>query len=69
MDEQTDEFTQAVIVAEVESRTALTWATRSGLAWSWVLAGVGVIGMMIGVVTRMRARRDVRSQQESTDVG
>ena len=69
VDEQTDEFTQAVIVAEVESRTALTWATRSGLAWSWVLAGVGVIGMMIGVVTRMRARRDVRSQQESTDVG
>ena len=69
VDERTDEFTQAVIVTQVEARTSLTWATRSGLAWSWVLASVGVTGMMIGVVTRMRARRDIRAQEASVDGG
>jgi apolipoprotein N-acyltransferase len=65
VDEQTEEFAQEVIVTPVGSRTALTWATRSGLAWSWVLAGLGVTGMMIGVVTRMHARRDDRAQEAS----
>jgi apolipoprotein N-acyltransferase len=61
VDEKTEEFTQAVIVTPVDTRTALTWATRSGLGWSWVLAGIGVTGMLIGVVTTMRARRHLRA--------
>jgi len=55
VEQATEEFTQEVLVDTVDLRDDLAWATRAGAAVSWLLAGVGMAGIIIGGVARRRA--------------
>ena len=61
--EQTEEFTQVVLVDTVPLRTGIMWATRSG---GWVAAGLslaGAVGIVLGVLAGRRSRvRDERTE-------
>jgi apolipoprotein N-acyltransferase len=50
------EFTQEVFVRSVDLRDDLTWATRAGRVIAWLLAGVGVAGILGGIIVRRRER-------------
>ena len=49
-------FTPGLLVEQVPLRTTTTLATRLGAGPEWVLAGIGVLAVVAGVVTRRRAR-------------
>ena len=55
--EQTQEFTQVVLVDTVPLRAGLTWATRSGGWFAAGLALLGAVGMVAGVSAGRRDRR------------
>ncbi len=57
LEQVTEEFTQEVLVDTVDLRDDLAWATRSGAVVSWLLAGLGVAGIIGGAAARRRARR------------
>lgn len=56
VEQQTEEFTQAVLVDEVALRDQLTWATRVGPAVTWLLAGLGAVGLGLGGLAARRSR-------------
>lgn len=55
VEQVTEEFTQEVLVDTVDLRDDLAWATRSGRVVSWLLAGLGVAGIIGGAAARRRA--------------
>ncbi len=60
--QQTEEFTQQVLVDSLPLRTGVTWASRSGQAVTVGLALLGALGMVLGVLAgrrRPRAEQDV----------
>jgi apolipoprotein N-acyltransferase len=59
--QQTEEFTQDVLVAELPLRDGRTVADRVGAAPEWVLAGLGLL-VWAGVVVRDRRARDGRKE-------
>ncbi len=64
--EKSEEFTQEVFVSSVDLRDDLTWATRAGRPIAWLLAAVGAVGMMGGIILGRRARQgeaDGRGQE------
>ena len=52
--EKSAEFTQEVFVRTVDLRDDLTWATRAGRVIAWLLAGVGAVGIMGGIIVGRR---------------
>jgi apolipoprotein N-acyltransferase len=58
VEQSTEEFTQTVLVDTVDLRDDIAWATRSGAVVSWLLAGVGVAGIIGGAAARRRARTE-----------
>ncbi|MGA7687806.1 MAG: apolipoprotein N-acyltransferase [Jiangellales bacterium] len=57
VEQVTEEFTQEVLVDTVDLRDDLAWATRSGAVVSWLLAGLGVAGIIGGAAARRRVMR------------
>ncbi|MFI7274765.1 apolipoprotein N-acyltransferase [Streptomyces sp. NPDC049879] len=60
VEQQTEEFTQDVLTADLPLRDGRTVADRVGALPEWLLAGAGLAAWALVLVRRRAARRDVR---------